>query len=141
MGKMLTYPHDADAGACAIIKPIMIRKHLKTRPRCPECEDLTYVSLAEGKSFGRNECKNCLWQSRRVIERPSIMAVLKLSASHTDITTDEAFVLLCVESAYRPFASDEPKVISCCETLYAKGYLNKISGELQDLYVFVEHPS
>lgn len=50
-------------------------------------------------------------------------------------------MLLCIESAYRPFASDEPKVISCCESLHAKGYLREILGEDQDLYVFVEHPA
>lgn len=113
-----------------------IKRILKSRPVCTECGDLTYVSLEIGRYFGKNFCKNCLWESATLFELPSNKEVEQFVGNYKKLSPEEAFVLLCIKENYLPFASDSPRVLRCCEFLYGNGYLKKISDEKQDLYIY-----
>ena len=136
-----TTRHTAILGAIIISKEANVRKYLKTRPRCPCCDDLTYVRLSDEASFGKNICKNCMWESKAIIKRPADAEISELKLACNNTCAEDAFVLLCIEKMYRPFASDEEWVLACCENLLQAGHLKKIPGELQDLYVLNEGSS
>lgn len=98
------------------------------------CEDLTYVSLEDGREFGRNFCKNCLWESKVKFEKPSDKEIEEFGKKHPRLSPEEALVFLCIKKLDQPFATDQHWVEACCNGLQKLGYLRRIPGDLQEVF-------